>query len=99
MYSIPPKAPVAKQYRSKLPEMPDPQWYLEQFRSHIGKIHELFKVCPPQQWKALSLSIGNALSEVAKKTEVKAGHCIQMRPRAGRKNDLEEVEGKLLGCI
>ena len=85
MYSIPPKAPVAKQYRSKLPEMPDPQWYLEQFRSHIGKIHELFKVCPPQQWKALSLSIGNALSEVAKKTEVKATRCVRNEAKSRKK--------------
>jgi hypothetical protein len=38
---------VAKQHRSKLSEMPDPEWYLEQFRSHIGTIHELFKVCHP----------------------------------------------------
>jgi len=37
---------VATQRRSNLSEMPDPEWYLEQFRSHIGTIHELFKVCP-----------------------------------------------------
>ena len=68
---------VAKQHRSKLSEMPDPEWYLEQFRSHIGTIHELFKVCPPQQCKALSSSIGHALAEVGEKVGVKAGHYIQ----------------------
>ena len=67
---------VAKQYRSKLSEVPDPEWYLEQFRSHIGKIHELFKACPPQKWKALSWSIGDALAEAGEKVGVKAGHYI-----------------------
>src|SRR5438132_11031809 len=64
---------ASKQYRSKLSEMPNPEWYLEQFRSHVGKIHELFKICPPRQWKALSLSIEDALSEVGEK----ARHYIQ----------------------
>jgi hypothetical protein len=69
MYLIPGKVlPAAKHYRSKLSEIPDPNWYLEQFRSHIDKIHVLFKVCPPQQWKALSLAIGDALAEVGEKT-------------------------------
>jgi len=78
MTSIPAKVlTVPKQYRSKLSEMPDPDWYLEQFRSHVGKIHELFKVCPPQQWKALSSSIGHALAEIGEKVGVKAGHYIQ----------------------
>ena len=67
---------VAKQRRSKLSEMPDPEWYLEQFRSHFGTIHELFKVCPPQRWKALSWLIANALAEVGEKAGVKAGHYI-----------------------
>jgi hypothetical protein len=79
MTSIPAKVlTVPKQYRSKRSEMPDPGWYLEQFRSHVGKIHELFKVCPPQQWKALSLSIGDALAEVGEKAGVKAGRYIQI---------------------
>ena len=52
--------------RTELSEMPDPEWYLEQFRSHIGTIHELFKDCPPQQWKGLSLAIGDALAGVRK---------------------------------
>jgi hypothetical protein len=52
--------------RTELSEMPDPEWYLEQFRSHIGTIHELFKDCPPQQWKVLSLAIGDALAGVRK---------------------------------
>ena len=69
--------PAAKHYRSKLSEIPDPDWYLEQFRSHIGEIHELFKLCPPQQWKALSLSIGKALAEVGDKAGVKPGRYIQ----------------------
>ena len=69
---------VAKQHRSKLSEMPDPEWYLEQFRSHIGTIHELFKVCPPQRWKTLSWSIGDALAEVGEKAGVKAGHYIHI---------------------
>ena len=82
MTSIPAKVlTVPKQYRSKLAEIPDPGWYLEQFRSHVGKIHELFKVCPPQQWKALSSSIGHALAEVGEKVGVKAGHYIQTEER------------------
>ena len=80
MYPIPAKVlTVAKQYRIKRSEIPDPGWYLEQFRSHVGKIHELFKVCPPQQWKALSLSIGDALAEVGEKVGVKADHFIQIK--------------------
>jgi transcriptional regulator with XRE-family HTH domain len=55
-----------QQYRTKLPGMPDPEWYLEQFRSHAGTIHDLFKDCPAQKWKALSLAIGDALAEVRK---------------------------------
>jgi hypothetical protein len=55
-----------RQYRTKLSEIPDPEWYLEQFRSHIGMIHELFKDCPAQQRKALSLAIGDALAGVRK---------------------------------
>jgi hypothetical protein len=88
MYLIPAKVlPAAKRYRSKLSEIPDPDWYLEQFRSHIGEIHELFKLCPPQQWKALSLSIGEALAEVGEKAGVKAGRFIQtevMNPKKKR---------------
>ena len=52
--------------RIELSEMPDPQWYLEQFRAHIGTIHELFKDCPSQRWKVLSLAIGDALAGVRK---------------------------------
>ena len=70
---------VAQRYQSKLSETPDPEWYLEQFRSHIGKIQVLFKVCPPQRWKALSLLIGDALAEVGEKVGVKAGHYIQIK--------------------
>ena len=69
---------VAKQHRGKLSEMPDPEWYLKQFRSHIGMIHELFKVCPPQRWKALSWSIGDALAKVGEKAGMKAGHYIHI---------------------
>jgi hypothetical protein len=58
-------------------EFPEPEWYLEQFRSHVSTIHDLFKACPPQQWKALSLAIGDALAEVGEKAGVKAGHYIQ----------------------
>jgi hypothetical protein len=75
MTRIPTKVPgLSKQHRSKLIEMPDPEWYLEQFRSHIGKIHELFEACPPEQWKALSLSFGGALAEIGEKAGVKARH-------------------------
>ena len=73
---------VAKQRRSNLSEIPDPEWYLEQFRSHIGTIHELFKVCPPQRWKALSWSIANALAEVGEKAGVKAGHYIHIEDKS-----------------
>jgi hypothetical protein len=52
-------------------ELPGPEWYLEQFRSHIGAIHALFKACPPQQWKTLSLAIRDALTEVGEKTGLK----------------------------
>ena len=78
---------VAKQRRSNLSEMPDPEWYLEQFRSHIGTIHELFKVCPPQRWKALSWSIANALAEVGEKAGVKAGHYIHIEDIDERRGD------------
>jgi hypothetical protein len=61
-------------------EFPEPEWYLEQFRSHVSTIHDLFKACPPQQWKTLSLAIGDALAEVREKIglrvdfHVQAGH-------------------------
>jgi hypothetical protein len=72
MTRIPAKVPgLSKQYRT------DPEWYLAQFRSHIGKIHELFKAVPPQQWKALSLSIGDALAKVGEKAGVKARRYVQ----------------------
>jgi len=51
----------------KTSDMPDPEWYLEQFRLHIDTIHGLFKACPPQQWEALSLEIGDALADVGEK--------------------------------
>ena len=79
---------VPKQYRSKLSEMPDPDWYLEQFRSHVGKIHDLFKVCPPQKWKALSSSIGHALAEVGEKVGVKAGHYIQTEDMSRKEKEI-----------
>jgi hypothetical protein len=86
---------VAKQHRSKLSEMPDPEWYLEQFRSHIGTIHELFKVCPPQRWKALSRSIGDALAEVGEKAGVKAGHYIHIEDmiRIDRCGETNSIDG------
>ena len=83
---------VAKQHRSKLSEMPDPEWYLEQFRSHIGTIHELFKVCPPQRWKALSWSIANALAEVGEKAGVKAGHYIHIEDMSRKEKRFGKVE-------
>ena len=61
-----------------LSETPEPEWYLEQFRSHIGTIHELFKVCPPQQWKTLSLAIGDALAEVGEKVGLKVDRYVQI---------------------
>ena len=69
-----------------LSETPEPEWYLEQFRSHIVTIHKLFKACQPQQWKALSLAIGDALAEVGEKAAVKAGHYIQTE-HMGREKD------------
>jgi hypothetical protein len=92
MYPIPAKvlnASKARQYRGKLSEIPDPDWYLQQFRSHVDKIHELFKVCPPQRWKALSLSIGDALAMVGEKSGVKAGRYFPTQER--------EPEGKEIG--
>ena len=89
MYPIPAKVlTVAKRYRIKRSEIPDPERYLEQFRSHVGKIHELFKVCPPQQWKALSLSIGDALTEIGAKVGVKAGRCIQIEDKSVKRVSL-----------
>jgi hypothetical protein len=52
-------------------ELPGPEWYLEQFRSHIGAIDELFRACPPQQWKTLSMAIKDALAEVGEKIGLK----------------------------
>ena len=56
---------------SESSESPGPEWYLEQFRSHIGAIDELFKACPPQQWKTLSLAIRDALADVGQKIGLK----------------------------
>jgi hypothetical protein len=53
-------------FQDQLSQVPDPEWYLEQFRLHAGTIHELFKDCPAQQWKTLSLAIHDALAEVRK---------------------------------
>ena len=83
---------VAQRYQSKLSETPDPEWYLEQFRSHIGKIQVLFKVCPPQRWKALSLLIGDALAEVGEKVGVKAGHYIQIKDMSRKAKRFGRVE-------
>jgi hypothetical protein len=58
-------------------ELPEPEWYLEQFRSHVSTIHELFKDCPPQQWKTLSLAIGDALAEVGEKIGLKVDLHVQ----------------------
>ena len=56
---------------SKPSELPGPEWYLEEFRSHIGAIDELFKACPPQQWKTLSLAIRDALAGAGEKIGLK----------------------------
>ena len=50
---------------------PEPEWYLEQFRVHFGTIQSLFEACPPQQWEALSLALGDALDAVGKKVVAK----------------------------
>ena len=60
-------------------EVPGPEWYLGQFRSHIVTIHKLFKACPPQRWKALSLAIGDALAEAGEKVGLKVDR--QSKPR------------------
>jgi hypothetical protein len=62
---------VTKKIGSEPSELPEPEWYLEQFRSHVGAIDELFKACPPQQWKTLSLAIRDALVGVSEKIGVK----------------------------
>jgi hypothetical protein len=71
---------------SESSELPGPVWYLEQFRSHIGTIHQLFKYCPPQQWKTLSLAIGDALAEVGKKIGLKVDHYVKPRTKSPKKN-------------
>jgi hypothetical protein len=63
--------------RGQPSDTPEPQWYLEQFRSHIGMIHQLFKACPPQQWKTLSLAIADALAEVGERIGLKVDRYIQ----------------------
>jgi len=62
---------VTKKIGSEPSELPGPEWYLEHFRSHVSAIDELFKACPPQQWKILSMAIKDALAEVGKKTGLK----------------------------
>jgi hypothetical protein len=62
---------VTKKIGSNPSELPGPEWYLEQFRSHIGAIDELFRACPPQQWKTLSMAIKDALAEVGEKIGLK----------------------------
>jgi hypothetical protein len=57
---------------SEASKSPEPEWYLEKFRFHFGTIQALFKTCPPQQWKALSLALGDALDAVGKKVVAKA---------------------------
>ena len=52
---------------SEASKSPEPEWYLEQFRVHFGTIQTLFEACPPQQWEALSLALGEALDAVGKK--------------------------------
>ena len=75
-----------------LSETPEPEWYLEQFRSHIVTIHKLFKACPPQQWKALSLAIGDALAEVGEKIGLKVDLHVQTENCDRRVFDSKESE-------
>ena len=56
---------------SEASKSPEPEWYLEQFRVHFGTIQALFEACPPQQWEALSLALGDALDAVGKKVVAK----------------------------
>ena len=44
--------PVMKKILSEPSELPEPEWYLEQFRSHVGAIAELFKA-----WAAFQESL------------------------------------------
>jgi len=62
---------VTKKIGSEPSELPGPEWYLEHFRSHVSAIDELFKACPPQQWKIMSLAITDALVGVSEKIGVK----------------------------
>jgi len=57
--------------------MPDPDWYLEHFRSHVGKMHELLKFVHPNSGRLYLHRLDNALTEVGEKVGVKAGHYIQ----------------------
>ena len=67
---------------SESSESPGPEWYLEQFRSYIGAIDELFKACPPQQWEDLSLAIGIALDGVGKNAGLKVDLYVKSEDKA-----------------
>ena len=67
-------------------EFPEPEWYLEQFRSHVSTIHDLFKACPPQQWKTLSLAIRDALAGAGEKIGLKVDHYVKPRTKSPKKN-------------
>jgi hypothetical protein len=63
--------PVKEEENRNDSKSPEPEWYLEQFRVHFGTIQALFQVCPPEQWEALSLALGEALNAVGKGLERK----------------------------
>jgi hypothetical protein len=51
------------------------------FRSHIGAIDELFKACPPQQWKTLSLAIRDALAGAGEKIGLKVDIYVKIEDK------------------
>ena len=77
---------MTKKIGSESSELPGPEWYLEQFRSHIGAIDELFKACPPQKWKTLSMAIRDALAEVGEKIGLKVDIYVKPRTKSPKKN-------------
>ena len=69
--------PVTKEIGSEPSELPGQEWYLEQFRCHVEAIDELFKACPPQQWKSMSLAIRDALAQVGQKFGLRVDICVK----------------------
>jgi alpha-amylase/alpha-mannosidase (GH57 family) len=79
--------------RSEVNPQSWPEWYLEQFRSHVEAIHELFKACPPKQWKPLSQAIRDALANVGKKFGLKIDIYAKTEDKSPQKNRASQESG------